>query len=118
MSRVTLISCLSIIICGLFAYDRFITQPKEALVSSKGMLLQMAVKEGWVDVAVALNLPSSGKSSLTRHIDSAFINNGTISAIGRVEFRNDKESFCKNVNFNFRSGSLNDYTIQHLSDCQ
>ena len=117
MSKTSTLSIIVLLIVGYLGYNKFYAEPKEVVSSAKSMLFQMAVKEKWIDGFGIMVEIDSGDGTLLREIAVASNYDNVVYATGKIEYLSSTQAMCKEVDFTFKTGSLNTYEITSERNC-
>ncbi len=117
MTRATSLVTVLLLMCAYFGYNRFYAYPNKLETQAESMLIQIANREEWIDVFEAMNSVGSRNShfEFDAHITSSKGNR--VFSEGFITYTDAKGMVCKEVVFDFKLNSVNNYTISDLRDC-
>ncbi len=117
MTRTTSFGLVLLLMCAYFGYNRLYAYPNQLENQAKSMLLQMANREEWLDAFEVMNRVDSSKGflELTARVKSS--DEKRAYSEGFITYTDRQGMVCKEVVFDFKINSLNNYNIYDIKDC-
>lgn len=117
MNKSSILSILVLLALSYLSYNKFYAEPKEVAASAKSVMLQMAVKEKWIDAFDLMAEVGVGSGDLQSKIAVTSNYDNVVHATGKIAYSSSTHAMCKEVDFSFKTGALNTYNITKESDC-
>lgn len=117
MTRTTSLAVVFLLMCAYFGYNRFYVYPKQLESQAESMLLKMANREEWLDAFEVMNRVDAHKGYLELAAQIKSSDGNRAYSEGFITYSDRQGMVCKEVVFNFKIDSLNNYTISQIRDC-
>ncbi|MBR9788299.1 MAG: hypothetical protein GYB40_10220 [Vibrionaceae bacterium] len=117
MTRTTSWAVIFLVMCAYFGYNRLHVYPKQLESQAESMLLKMANREEWLDTFEVMNRVDAHKGYLELAAQIKSSDGNRAYSEGFITYSDRQGMVCKEVVFDFKIDSLNNYTISHIRDC-
>ncbi|MGY0615448.1 hypothetical protein [Vibrio sp. FJH11] len=117
MTRTTSLAVVFLLMCAYFGYNRYYVYPKKLESQAESMLMKMADREEWINTFEVMNRVDAhrGYLELAARIKSS--NGERAYSEGFITYSDKQGMICKEVVFDFKINSFNNYVISDIRDC-